>query len=308
MIREKRTLSGPLLEIDLYPVFASGRRVPTRAPKFQPSTEAQKKYNQTQATKKMVRLANTNFDKTDYFMHPTYEPEYAPESEDRARKDINNYLRRVKARREKEAAKVKTDMIEARKALRVLPESKYFRKHLKELRKKYNKLSAPLKYIYVIESAVYQKGKYAGLKSWHFHLFVTGGLESSVMEELWNRGMRTNCNNYQPDKFGPEAAASYMAKDPQGKKRFVYSRNLNKPKQPKAKDKAISKRQMERIATERIDDKAYWEKKYSGYKFIRCFSRFNKYNSRWYVTAIMYKNGSDAPDWKTDDWITTDAE
>lgn len=306
MVKEKRTLSGPLLEIDLYPVFASGRKIPARAPKTQPSTEAQKKYNQTQATKKMVRLVNTNFDKTDYFMHPTYQVNYAPASEEQARKDINNYLRRVKARREKEAKKLKANITELRKALRQLPDNKYFRDELKSLRKKYDKLTAPMKYIYVIESSVYKKGPYAGLKSWHFHMFVTGGLERAVMEEIWNKGMRTNCNNYQPEEFGPEAAAEYMAKDPQGKKRFVYSRNLDKPKQPQAKDKAISKRQMERIATERADDKSYWEKRYKGYKFIRCFSRFNSYNSRWYVTAIMYKDGSDVPDWKTNDWITTD--
>ena len=47
--REKRTIAGPLLEVDIYPVWDDGRRIPERAPKTKPTTEAQRKYNEEQA-------------------------------------------------------------------------------------------------------------------------------------------------------------------------------------------------------------------------------------------------------------------
>ena len=122
---------------------------------------------------------------------------------------------------------------------------------------------------------------------------------------MWTNGPRTNCNNYQPEKFGPEAAARYMSKDPQGAKRFCCSRNLEKPKE-KTKDGKISRTAVERMATERVDDAAYWEKRYKGYRFLRCYSRFNEYNGRWYVSAVMYKTGGNAPKWEENEWITTD--
>ena len=43
MQREKRTVSGRLLEADFFPVFRSGRAMPTRAPKEKQSSAAQAK-------------------------------------------------------------------------------------------------------------------------------------------------------------------------------------------------------------------------------------------------------------------------
>ena len=105
-IRNKKTISGKMLEVDYYPIFDDGRRVPTRAPKTKPSTEAQEKYNRAKAKKKIVRLVNANFDNTDFFVHPTYEDFQAPQTEEQARKDIVNYLRRIKTKRKSELKKV----------------------------------------------------------------------------------------------------------------------------------------------------------------------------------------------------------
>ena len=59
--REKKTKSGPLLEVDFYPVFEDGRRLPTRPIKTKRSTKEQAEYNRRQAEKKIVRLVNANF-------------------------------------------------------------------------------------------------------------------------------------------------------------------------------------------------------------------------------------------------------
>lgn len=306
MQREKKTISGPLLEVDFYPVFNDGRRMPTRAPKTKPSTAEQRKYNNTIATKKLIRLANANFNTTDYLMHPTYTPSQAPQTEKEARRDIVNYLRRVKTKRASETKKLYKSLKSAEDAAAKLPDNEYLSASVRELKQKIKKLEEPFKYIYVIEKQTYKSGKYAGRVNWHFHLFLTGGIENKVLEGMWTNGVRTNCNNFQPDKFGPEAAALYMSKDPQGSKRFSYSRNLKQPKTPPPKDGRISRRGVEQLATKRIDDGEYWERRHKGYRFLRCYARFNEYNSQWYVTAIMYKMDGQPPKWREEEWLTTD--
>ena len=303
MQREKRTYSGPLLEVDLYPVFADGRRIPARGPKTKRTSEEQKKYNRTVATKKLIRLVNTNFDHTDYFLHPTYEPMKAPGGEKEARKDITNYLRRVKRARANEAKRLRADLKSAKAALKQMPDNKFLQKTAEDMKARIRKLAKPFKYAYVIETQIYKTGIFAGLVNYHFHLFATGGLSAAEMENIWKNGVRCNCNRFQPETFGPEAAARYMAKDPQGTKSFSYSRNLEQPEE-KIKDGKISKRAVERIATQRVDDREYWEKKYKGYRFLRCYNRFNEYNGHWYVSAVMYKTDGEVPRWEEKEWLT----
>ena len=303
MQREKRTYSGPLLEVDLYPVFSDGRKIPTRVPKSKPTKEQQKKYNRLTAQKKLIRLVNENFDGTDYFMHPTYEAIYAPFDEAAARRDIVNYLRKVKRKRESKLKRARKDLRKALAACAMMLGNTYLEKNAEALKDQIKKLSKPFKYVYAIEKQIYKSGPFAGLANYHFHLFATGGLTASEMERAWKKGVRCNCNRFQPETFGPEAAAKYMSKDPQGNKSFSYSRNLSKPKE-RVKDGKISKRSVEKIAQQRTDDRSYWEKKYKGYRFLRCYSRYNEYNGHWYVTAVMYKTGGSPPRWEETEWNT----
>ena len=315
--REKRTQSGPLLEVDIYPVWSDGRRVPTREPKSKVTSAAQQRYNDEQAVKRIVRLVNANFDKTDYWMHPTYFQDTAPQDEQQARRDLVNYIRRVRDRRKKALQEAKEQLKATWAALDVIAQNtvergrrneKLAQMHLedqvRDLKKRVKKLNKPLKYVYVIERQTYKTGKRAGLANWHFHLFISGGLDDKTMEALWQQGVRVNCDNYQPDRFGPEAAARYMSKDPQGARRWSCSRNLTKPAE-KTRDGKYTRRQVERIATQRVDEAAWWEKQYPGYRFLRCFSRYNEYNSNWYVTAVMYKTDQPAPAW-LDQWSVSD--
>ena len=303
MQREKKTVSGPLLEIDFYPVTNSGRRYPSRAPKTKPSAEAQKKYNQTLATKKLIRLVNANFDKSDLFVHPTYSAANAPQSEAEARKNIVNFMRRIKWHRDAELLKVKKEFSELKNILNIMPGAKHIIGRYRELEKKIKKLSKSFRYIYVIEKQTYKTGALAGRANWHYHCFITGGLERAEIEKLWSDEI--NADSFRPDKFGPDAAALYISKDPKGSKRFSCSKNLVRPKE-KIKDGSITKYDVEQLAKNRVDDKAYWENRYKGYKFIKCYARYNEYNGYWYVSAVMYKTGGDSPRWKLDEWITSD--
>lgn len=305
IIREKKTVSGNLLEMDYYTVYDNGRRLPARASKSKVSTAAQQKYNRTVSIKNYIRKINANFDSTDYFMHPTYQAENAPQSEDEARRDIANYIRRVRRRRVSELKKLKKELAEAETAAAALPDNAFLAASVQKLKAKIKKLSQPLKYAYVIEEQIYKRGKLAGRSNWHFHLFLTGGIDATELEAMWKNGIRTNCNNYQPEVFGPEAAALYMAKDPRGAKRFVCSKNLAEPKTT-VRDGKLTSRGVEKLAKERVDDAAYWERKHKGYRFMRCYNRLNPYNGQWYVSVVMYKSADAPPEWDAEDWITED--
>ena len=291
MIQEKKTKSGRLLEVDLYPVWKNGTRIPSRAPKHKRTSAEQERYNRAQAIKKLIRLVNANFDTGDILMHPTYRPEKAPLSEDKARRDIRNYISRVKYKRASELTRVT-------KLLKENPNSKRLLDKKKQLEK-------PFKYVYVIEKQTYKTGKLAGRDNYHFHIFLTGGLNRDMLEDMWGADMRVNADRFQPEKFGPESAARYMSKDPQGNKRFCHSQNCEKPKEKKSGVPIMSHRSLSKVAQERVDDADYWQRKHKGYKFLRCYSRFNAYNGHWYVSVIMYKTNSkeELPQWNIEDWI-----
>lgn len=299
MIRERQTRSGKLLEADFFPVTRDGRQF-YRGKQKKRSTEEQVKYNKLQAQKKIVRLVNANFGNDDVLLTLTYPPEYAPTDENQARRDINNYIRRVKTYRKRKEKDIRQQLKDNPKNVKI--------------KKQLAKVKAPLKYIYVIEIKTYKTGTRKGEHSYHFHMFLSGSGpgDRDDYEELWKG--RVNADRFRPDKFGPEAAAMYIAKgcrDDENnsgktkKKKFVCSKNLKKPTQ-KNKDDKLTKRQVELMAIKHIDDKGYWERKYKGYKFLRCYVRWNEFNLNWYVSVVMYKYGDDPPPWSINDWFTYD--
>lgn len=293
MIREKKIKSGRLLEVEFYPVLSDGRQL-ARSPKQKRSSEAQAAYNKKQQRKKVVRLVNANFDKSDVLMTLTLIPD-DDGGEKQAKKKIVNFLRRVKRYRERKAK-------EWTELLKLKPGNKKVKENLK-------KASEPLKYIYAVESGTYQRGKKKGMRRYHFHLFLTGCGEGDrdAYESLWDG--RTNADRYRPETFGPEAAAKYLTKqhkvDEDGgtvkSQGYVCSRNLKRPEE-KTKDGKVSEHKLDLMARKRVSDAAYWERMYKGYKFIRCYARWNEYNANWYISAVMYRSDSDPPPWSIEDW------
>ena len=280
MIREQHIRSGKLLEVKFYPVFSDGRELP-RGPKRKVSLKAQKDYNDRQAIKAFVRLVNANFDETDLLAHMTYAQELAPATEADARRDMTNYIRRVKTLRAALLRRVKEQ-------LRRDPDNA-------ELRGRQKKLSAPFKYAYGVEVVEYKTGARKGQCNYHFHLFMTGwgGRDRDEAEKLWTKGERCNCDRFRPRAFGPEAAARYVAKSPAGVRRFACSKNLDKPIVEPPRDGKVSARDVERMVKQRSEDRAYWEKRHRGYEFLG-FEKapaecYNEYNGQYYLTVKLYK-------------------
>ena len=98
LYREKKHYCGEYLEVDIFPVFEYQRG---RSKKRKPTSETQKKLNQRNAERKLIRLLNTNFTKKDIRFDLTYSDEYYPGSPEDAQREMQNFLRRVKRYRKK---------------------------------------------------------------------------------------------------------------------------------------------------------------------------------------------------------------
>ena len=98
LYREKKYYCGEYLEIDIYPVFEKQRG---RSKKRKPSTETQKRLNQRNAERKLIRLLNTNFSKQDIRFDLTYDKEHEPATPEDAAREMQNFLRRVKRFRQR---------------------------------------------------------------------------------------------------------------------------------------------------------------------------------------------------------------
>ncbi|MBB6622255.1 hypothetical protein H7E67_02320 [Clostridium gasigenes] len=145
--REKRIYSGDILEIEIYPISKIERKQ-RRKKKQKESQKKQKNLNDKNAKKHLIRLINTNFKKRDLHVTLTYNKNNLPKSEYEARKDVANFIRRLKC---------------------------YIKK---------NGLGE-LKYIAVIEYKESTGEKEIRL---HHHLVINGIVDRDTIEEVWKKG------------------------------------------------------------------------------------------------------------------------
>lgn len=93
--RETIYVTGEFIDGDIYPVFQPPGK---RRRKCRPTSAIQQRLNQRNAERKLERLLNNNFGETDLAIHLTYRDGELPEDEEAAKKNVQNYLRRVKRR------------------------------------------------------------------------------------------------------------------------------------------------------------------------------------------------------------------
>ena len=185
-IREKKYKCGEYLEVELFHISKKEQKK-SRKRKKKESRKEQKNLNAKNARKKLRRILNANFTKKDLIVHLTYDNENLPDNEERAIRDRNNYLRRIKNYRRKN--------------------------NLEEL-----------KYVAVLEYHEAKENDKRTRTRIHHHI-VLSGMDRDKVEELWGKG-RANADRLQPNELGLEELANYISKDPKGKKRYSPSRNL----------------------------------------------------------------------------------
>lgn len=146
-VREKRYECGKVLEIDMYHI-SKLERDKSRKTKKKESRKEQKNLNAKNAIKHIIRKINKNFTDKDLAIHLTYDDENLPTSEKVAKKDVENYIRRLNRYRKKHG----------------LP---------------------PMKYIGIIEYKDQIEGKKIRI---HHHLIIDGDVDRDTVEKLWKKG------------------------------------------------------------------------------------------------------------------------
>ena len=138
------------------------------------------------------------------------------------------------------------------------------------------------RYIYVIEG--YEEG--SRQKRLHAHLIIDGGLSAEELRAVWGRG-RVRVDPLDVDGYGGlKRLASYLAKDPRGRKRWKASKNLKKPIQTVA-DRKISQKKADAIAEDAAGRSAALEKLYPGYEVEETEVRTNPFISGCYIYATL---------------------
>lgn len=97
--RTRTIKAGPRLEVEIFPIFGRESTAKARAAKKNVSSEAVQRCNDERAKRKVIRLIDANFDERDLHITLTYAGE--PPKYEQAQKDVKNFLRTVKRKREK---------------------------------------------------------------------------------------------------------------------------------------------------------------------------------------------------------------
>lgn len=261
-IREQKTICGPsYAEVDFCTVSESEHSASPRSKKRFASSLAQQARNMERATRLLIQILNTNFDKQGFSLTLTYSDGYLPFDDEGAWRDVSNYLQRVRrfVRRQGWPGKIK--------------------------------------WVCVTENQ--EEDEAAGLKEIRYHhhmLFQIDGLTPEqrsrlrdALENLWSAGpanrrerMGTvNADRLQPENDSLEGLAKYLLKNPKRRKRWHASRGLERPTYPRPNDTHWTPRRLADACTLRVDDADYWEQRYPGYRFLGAVPSFNEERAEW---------------------------
>ena len=97
--RVKTIRAGNMLECEIFPIWTAQEA--QRAKRAKPSRKAQENLNHKNTKKKIMRLTNMNFTDADLWGTFGYDDANLPATLEAARKDVVNFLRRVKNARKK---------------------------------------------------------------------------------------------------------------------------------------------------------------------------------------------------------------
>lgn len=264
--RAKLTSSGGMLELEIFPVNPAWENCAglERAKLNIESRMAQKNLNNRNTRRRISRLIHANFSAEDIWATFTYGEENMPADITEANRRLKNYFKRLRRHIKKHG----------------LPE---------------------LKYIYVTERTVNEK---TGKIHTHHHV-ITNFADRDAAEAIWkngSRGGRTHSRRLQPDDYGLEGLARYIAKpetkegNRKGAKSYATSLNLKKPKVtisdfrlPTTTFK-VSKRRVAEMAVNENKTIEILEENYTGYKITeppRVY--YSDYSPGAYIYARMIK-------------------
>lgn len=165
----KTITSGKYVEKEIYPLWKCKSNSP-RGAKTKETTDKMKKLNTNNKAKEITRLMNTNFTEEDLYITLTYKGK-AP-TLDRAKKDMRNFLKRIRT---------------------------WWKKNMQ---------GKDFKYIFVID---YVDDPDKTKRTRIHHHLVMSGMDMDVVRNNWTLGRKT-VERLQPEEVGFEGLATYMAR------------------------------------------------------------------------------------------------
>lgn len=167
-------------------------------------------------------------------------------------------------------------------------DAKNFLRRVKRLRKRMG--LSELKYVNIPE------GGFAGTR-FHFHITMNGGVDRSLLEELWGYGY-ANSKKLQFNENGVEGLARYVTKQFRThkdelpfRKRWTASKNLVIP-EPKDRDGKLSRKRVQELATIEAECREPFERLYEGYILSEVRPFYNDFNGGYYLHVKMYRDGA----------------
>ena len=248
----KTITSGSIREVEVFPIYLK-KEMPSEWRRKE-SKEARKNLNNKNAEKNFIRKLNTNFKKKDYYLTLEYQNKFLPKGHDEARKHMHKFIRKLNNLYKKEQKK------------NGVTDAKIQR----------------IKYMFVTEYSDVKKIRC------HHHMVMNAVLPLDVVEEAWEFGNRTKISFLSPDDMGLTGLATYLSKDPKGKKRWCCSRNLKDPHVTRSLNK-FSKKKIRNMATNHNSIKEEMEKANPGYIFVDAQVYINEFNGMPYIYARMRK-------------------
>ncbi|SCI08752.1 Uncharacterised protein [uncultured Clostridium sp.] len=265
-VYETRTItSGPIREVEMYPLF-SKKDIPDEL-RVKTTRQAQKNLNNKNAVKHFVRKANANFGKGDYYLTLNWTNKNRPKDHEEAKKMVRAYINKLNYQYRKIQMNAE---IENKRVV-------YKSKKKKHKKAKYKKI----KYMYVIEISKEGKGKY------HVHMLLSSELSMDLVESCWKYSRRNNIRRVDPDEKHITDLATYLSKDPKGKKRWGCSKGLKEPKITTAKK--LSRRKIYNMSDNHNLIEEEMKKLYQNYKLIKFTVTKNKWTNIPYIHVLMRK-------------------
>lgn len=250
--RRSTTVSGPRLDVEVFPVFGSGQKAALRKARHQETSEAQKRSNEERSRLHFIQLIEANFTDKDLAIGLDYAGKVpTPERVDR---DLKTFFEKVRRRRRKYN----------------LPE---------------------LKYAAAIGGDEMPGAGYSGTRP-HAHVIMQGGIDRDELEKMWGHGRaNTHRLQPRDEGLGGIATyfTKQMQDRPpkKGVKRYRTSRNLTQPVR-RTRDAKMPNSRVRRIAYDfRNEAKPIMEKLYPGYVFQDVKVRYSDMIDGVYIRCVL---------------------
>ncbi len=292
--KTKVAKAGRMLEVEIYPSFLN-RRDYSRALKEQRTGAAQKKQNDKNAARKLVRLVHTNFKVGDIFFTGGWSDDKQPKSLEDAKKEVGKFLDRLRYSAQQAGEKSIRYIYVIESVTKKSGTTKYHAHILLNHEAGAN--------VYLVEKQKDGSVKYVhrnrckdpkaepvSERDWIEHQW-TGGDYANTKKLQWKReGGFTGISKYFTKQF-----ESLHETERPGLRRWGQSLGLKEySRKPTESYSRFSKRRVAKLLKEPATIKAEFEKEFPGYLYPEnypCEIRYSEVIDGYYLYCRMYQKG-----------------